>query len=657
VKINKYIFPFLTPVVLPLLILCSISVKTTIAQEIDCDNTVYLSTQISTGSDLYRFQVDVDNGIYGLEEIFKENKNYRIGCLGYSVVDKMIYAVEFNSREILRINAFGEITNLGLPIGLDTTLEYYSGDMFPGGRDFFVIGKDPIQDKDVAFYSIDVFDMRATPLAVISDGDVTIQDMTRNPLDGAVYGYDLKQRKMVTVAIGQVNNYQFPSIAEQFTSLFFDTEGNLYGFGESEVGTSRKFFAIDKISSEAVLLGDGPIGFDTDACTCPYEFKFFKKISPGKALPCQEVSIEYTFLNTSGSARTNLRILDTLPEILSITEITENTNEFNTRVISGPGTNILDLTRMEVLLGEKSRIRIKAMVNPGATGIYASQATLEGLPLALNPRMLSDNPTTGTTDDPNFIEVLENDNDNFEDIIQYDCDNESALLSAPLGNALSYLWSDGSVKSTLRVNTPDIYWVEMTTECGTYRDEINVDFNNEIPFISLGEDKTLQQGTPLTLTYETNLKDIATIRWEASDPSVLSCNFCNNPSVRLLESTTVSVSLIDSRGCEVRDDISIDVQKFKAVYTPTAFSPNGDGVNDLFFFQGTNGTINHLRVFNRWGTLVFGSENGQVNDIGHAWDGDNNGSRIESGVFIWVAKLTYLDGTTEQLNGTVTLVK
>ena len=77
------------------------------AQEIDCDNTVYITTHNPTGSSLYRFQVDAEKGINNLEEIFVDNKDYRFGCLGYSVVDKMIYALEFNTYELLRINALG----------------------------------------------------------------------------------------------------------------------------------------------------------------------------------------------------------------------------------------------------------------------------------------------------------------------------------------------------------------------------------------------------------------------------------------------------------------------------------------------------------------------------------------------------------------------
>ena len=109
------------------------------AQEVACDNSVYLTTYSASGSNLYRMQVTAAKGIHNLEEIFVDNLLYRIGCIGYSVVDKMIYGLEFNTNELLRINAFGEITSLGIPTGLDTSLEYYAGNVFPNGNELFVI--------------------------------------------------------------------------------------------------------------------------------------------------------------------------------------------------------------------------------------------------------------------------------------------------------------------------------------------------------------------------------------------------------------------------------------------------------------------------------------------------------------------------------------
>ena len=625
------------------------------AQEIDCDNSVYLSTHISTGSSLYRFQAD--NGISNIEEIFANNTSYRIACMGYSVADKMIYALEYNSLQLLRINAFGEIIPLGVPNGLDTTLTYYAGGIFPTGRDFLVIGKKEAEQEDHLFFAIDVFDFRATPLSIISDGAVSIQDMSKDPLNGVLYGFDNKQGKLVDINNGQVSNFQFSSISERFTALFSDKNGQLYGFGEEGAGSSRKFFSINKITGEATYLQQGPMGNDTDACTCPYAFQFFKKITPQEVIPCGEVTIEYTFLNTSGSARTNLRILDELPEGLTITEIVENTNAFNTRIKSGVGTNILDLTRMEALLGNKSKIIIKAVVNPNASGRLTSQAILENLPLALNPKMLSDNIETDALADANFIEIINEEITDFEDIIAYACNNETAIITAPLNNAQSFRWSDGSNESKLTVDQAGVYWVEMATDCKNYIDTIVVDFDTDIPFIDLGPDQIQNQGAPFTLSLETNISDIQQYAWTASPNVMLSCTDCPSPTLQLLQSTTLTLSVIDENGCIAADAIFIEVNTNKQIYAPTAFSPNGDGINDFFYLQGNVGTIEVLRIFDRWGNQVFENKNAPLDNPSYAWEGKYNNRLLENGVFIWYAHIKYPDGTSDTMTGTVSLIK
>lgn len=630
---------------------------TLISQEVDCDNSVYISTHISTGSGLYRLQVD--NGISNVEEIFVDNQQYRLGCLGYSVVDKMIYALEYNTYELLKINALGEITNLGIPKGLDTNLVYNSGDIFPGGRDFFLIGKEETANKDVAFYAIDIFDLRATPLALVSDGNVRVQDMARNPIDGTVYGYDAQQQKIITVSLGQVSNYQFPSISAYFTSLFFDKSGQLYGLGGSGPGTSREIFTIDKITGTATPLTDGPIGDDTDACSCPYTFEFYKKVYPKEVLPCQEVTIEYTFFNTSGSARTALKLLDELPAGLTITSIAfqSDSNKFNARINSGIGTNLVDLSRIEILLGRKNKITVRAEVDPGIQGRLSTQAVLENLPLALNSALLSDNMETSEVDDPNFIEVISVEVPIFEDQISYDCENETAIITAPLVNATSFLWDDGATAATLLVNQSGDYTVEMQTDCGIYRHTTTANFDIPERFVNLGIDRIEDIGNPFILDYTTNMTNIQAYEWQTNNPSQLSCLDCPTPTARLLEPTTLILTITDAQGCMVTDEVFIDLDISKNIYAPTIFSPNGDGINDFFYLQGKQANIVKFGIIDRWGNQVYQHLDGTVGNPQTGWDGRYRNSLAESGVFIWFAQVNYPDGTMEILHGTIALIR
>jgi trimeric autotransporter adhesin len=88
------------------------------------------------------------------------------------------------------------------------------------------------------------------------------------------------------------------------------------------------------------------------------------------------------------------------------------------------------------------------------------------------------------------------------------------------------------------------------------------------------------------------------------------------------------------------------------LYIPNAFSPNGDGLNDLFLVYGY--TIRSLRLvlFNQWGEKIFESNNQAT-----GWNGTYKGKPQPSGVYMYVCQLVYRDGTTEIKKGSVNLVR
>lgn len=87
-------------------------------------------------------------------------------------------------------------------------------------------------------------------------------------------------------------------------------------------------------------------------------------------------------------------------------------------------------------------------------------------------------------------------------------------------------------------------------------------------------------------------------------------------------------------------------------FVPTAFSPNGDGNNDILFVRGNNVAAIDFHVFDRWGQEVFKSVHQSI-----GWDGSFNGSQLNSAVFMYYINITYADGKTETVKGNVTLVR
>jgi gliding motility-associated-like protein len=115
------------------------------------------------------------------------------------------------------------------------------------------------------------------------------------------------------------------------------------------------------------------------------------------------------------------------------------------------------------------------------------------------------------------------------------------------------------------------------------------------------------------------------------------------------------VRVEDQNCCFNNDTTYIDLFEY---YAPSAFTPNGDGRNDVFRLVGLYHNIKFsLYIYDRWGKLLFTSD-----DLDLGWDGTVNGAPSESGTYVWVANIKFLgQDVTEKsdivLNGSVTLIR
>lgn len=94
-----------------------------------------------------------------------------------------------------------------------------------------------------------------------------------------------------------------------------------------------------------------------------------------------------------------------------------------------------------------------------------------------------------------------------------------------------------------------------------------------------------------------------------------------------------------------------DTLKYNA-WLPNVFSPNNDNNNDVLYVRGNNITGMELAIYDRWGEKVFESK-----DIGYGWSGSYNGKQVNPGVFVYMGKVVFTDGTEKELKGNVTLVR
>lgn len=188
----------------------------------------------------------------------------------------------------------------------------------------------------------------------------------------------------------------------------------------------------------------------------------------------------------------------------------------------------------------------------------------------------------------------------------------------------TYLWSDGSTDSTLSVTGPGLYWVEITGSTCMTRDSINVWDSNSL---SLTFPETIVACRGDTVVLDASNPG-ATYLWSdnstASTVEILtagsySVEVTNNCGV--MQSRTSTITFEDNCECDV--------------YFPTAFSPNADGLNDQFnAVLGCQLESYNLSIFNRWGELIFHSE-----DTGSGWNGSFKGKRSPSDQYVY--KVTY----------------
>jgi gliding motility-associated-like protein len=171
------------------------------------------------------------------------------------------------------------------------------------------------------------------------------------------------------------------------------------------------------------------------------------------------------------------------------------------------------------------------------------------------------------------------------------------------------------------------------------------------PSAFAGNDTTIYAGSPITLNGQTNATN-PTIIW-APTVGGLSCVNCPSPSVRPTSSQLYTFNIIDANGCEAADSILVKVLPQTTIFIPNAFSPNGDGLNDGFGVIGANIERLDMKIYNRWGELIFAT-----NDVNKKWDGTYKGTPQELGVYVYLIKAKVFGDSKEiSQSGNVTLIR
>lgn len=136
-------------------------------------------------------------------------------------------------------------------------------------------------------------------------------------------------------------------------------------------------------------------------------------------------------------------------------------------------------------------------------------------------------------------------------------------------------------------------------------------------------------------------------------------NFENEDIFRNLGKGKYEITLRDTQNCMLKvSNIMLSQSCF--VFIPNAFSPNEDALNDYFTIFGSNEyvkKINLMRIFNRFGDLVFEAKDFSCNQPQEGWNGKMNDKILSPDVFVYYAEVEFLDNTVKIFKGDVTLLK
>ncbi len=195
----------------------------------------------------------------------------------------------------------------------------------------------------------------------------------------------------------------------------------------------------------------------------------------------------------------------------------------------------------------------------------------------------------------------------------------------------------------------------------SYDSTLTIDQPEEL-IINLGPDLEVDLGDSTTIIELTldGPNPISEIFWDPNSNFACINDDCDRIAIFPSKNTLYTVVAEDVMGCTATDEILIKVSRTVRVFFPNAFSPNGDGFNDIFnVFTGRGiQSIDELRIFDRWGNQMFVTMNILPNNGGtEGWDGRFNGSDVDSGVYTYFAKVTLIDNEQVKVRGDVTLMR
>lgn len=231
------------------------------------------------------------------------------------------------------------------------------------------------------------------------------------------------------------------------------------------------------------------------------------------------------------------------------------------------------------------------------------------------------------------------------------CEGQTVQLWAQ--GAVYYQWNFDPSLSNINISNPDATPITTTTYfvtsfIGSCFDEDTIHVQVlPAPVPDAGEAVTINQGE------STQLQGSGGASYFWFPGLTLNDFLLQNPTATPINTTTYYLNVTGDNGCQALDSVIVYVTHNHLILAPTAFTPNGDGLNDYFSFY-TKGVVDVLsfQIYNRWGQLIF---NDNTNIPG--WDGTYKGKDQEIGTYVFLATAKTFDGDVISFKGDLTLLR
>jgi uncharacterized repeat protein (TIGR01451 family) len=635
-------------------------------QPFTCVNQFFLTLSTEPPS-LNEVKIDPQTG-NAIFQTINGNIQIAVNAAGYRSVDNFIYSIDPDNRTLVRIDAFGNATVLAT-LPLKANVAYFAGDISPDGKYLVLLGTLSFGNGASVAADIARVDLEDPFYGTTSQTiNVTAQifDIAFHPVTDVLYGYDSFSQRLIRIdPFSGAITFPFPpNTAPVVTgSLFFDAYGNLYAYGSpTSFSDQNSLYLINSLTGRATFLTTGAPAQSSDGCSCPYTIELSKSVLPKEALPCTEVEYTFQIVNSSRNQQQGIRLEDRLPP--GFTFVRVSANPIGGDLATQPGDVIFRLNNLTVPRGTHE---IKIIVNTGnvPAGTYKNQARLLNLPAALGSTRKSDDLSTLVKGDSTALKIIR-----FPfDTVYLDralCAGASSVTldaqqyASAVSGQVSFLWPDNSTLPSLTVQSPGKYTSVLSAGCDSAWVVFNV-MESAVQVAVEQDQFKINLGDSLIMeAYATNTGIQTNYIWKDPQPGSVRCPDCPVTIARPFNDILYTIIATNELGCSDSTTVRVQVDKNVRVYFPNVFMPDiSDDYRNGYFYPTADPytMIESLQVFSRWGEKLYEVRNLRPNDPYSGWDGTQRGQPVMPGVFVWVARIVFLDGQEFTLKGDVTVVR